>query len=157
MKPLGIYIHIPFCMSKCNYCDFYSIGGADEEKKDRYISALVRHMQEYKIQAKNYIVSSVYIGGGTPSLLSESQLKSILKAVRKNFRISSRCEISMEVNPGTVTESKLKSFRKAGVNRLSIGAQSFNDEELSVCGRKHKMVNDFFKCRFKPRKHTKHH
>ena len=92
MKGLGLYIHIPFCISKCNYCDFYSIGGADEEKKDRYISALISHMKEYKIQTKNYIVSSVYIGGGTPSLLSETQLKAVMKAVKKNFRLSSRCE-----------------------------------------------------------------
>lgn len=145
MKGLGLYIHIPFCISKCNYCDFYSIGGADEEKKDRYVSALVSHMKEYKIQAKNYIVSSVYIGGGTPSLLSETQLKTIMKAVKKNFRLSSRCEISMEVNPGTVSESKLKTIYKLGVNRLSIGAQSFNDDELSVCGRRHKS-EDIYSC-----------
>ena len=88
MKGLGLYIHIPFCISKCNYCDFYSIGGADEEKKDRYISALIKHMQEYKIQTKNYIVSSVYIGGGTPSLLNEIQLKNVMKAVKKNFRLN---------------------------------------------------------------------
>lgn len=145
MKGLGLYIHIPFCISKCNYCDFYSIGGADQEKKDRYVSALVSHMKEYKIQAKNYIVSSVYIGGGTPSLLSETQLKVIMRAVKKNFRLSSRCEISMEVNPGTVTDSKLKTMRKLGINRLSIGAQSFDDEELSVCGRKHKS-EDIYSC-----------
>ena len=145
MKGLGLYIHIPFCVSKCNYCDFYSIGGADEEKKDRYVSALVSHMKEYKIQAKNYIVSSVYIGGGTPSLLSETQLKTIMKAVKRNFRLSTRCEISMEVNPGTVSESKLKTIHKIGINRLSIGAQSFNDEELSVCGRKHKS-EDIYSC-----------
>lgn len=137
MKGLGLYIHIPFCLSKCNYCDFYSIAGADEEKKDRYVSALVKHMQEYKIQTKNYIVSSVYIGGGTPSLLSEEQLKTIMKAVRKNFRLSPKCEISMEVNPGTVTEAKLKNMRKTGINRLSIGAQSFDDNDLEICGRRH--------------------
>lgn len=145
MKGLGLYIHIPFCLSKCNYCDFYSIGGADEEKKDRYVSALVSHMKEYKLQAKNYIVSSVYIGGGTPSLLSEAQLKTIMRAVKRNFRLSSRCEISMEVNPGTVSEAKLKTIHKIGINRLSIGAQSFNDEELGVCGRRHKS-EDIYSC-----------
>ena len=143
MKGLGLYIHIPFCISKCNYCDFYSIGGADEEKKDRYVSALISHMQEYKIQTKNYIVSSVYIGGGTPSLLSEEQLKTIMKAVRKNFKLSSKCEISMEVNPGTVNERKLKAIKKMGINRLSIGAQSFNDDELTICGRKHKSKDTY--------------
>lgn len=145
MKGLGLYIHIPFCISKCNYCDFYSIGGADEEKKDRYISALIKHMQEYKIQTKNYIVSSVYIGGGTPSLLNEIQLKNVMKAVKKNFRLSSRCEISMEVNPGTVDEKKLKTMRKLGINRISIGVQSFDDGELAVCGRRHN-THDVFQC-----------
>lgn len=145
MKGFGLYIHIPFCISKCNYCDFYSIGGADNEKKDRYISALVKHMQEYKIQTKNYIVSSVYIGGGTPSLLDEIQLKTIMKAVKKNFRLSSRCEISIEVNPGTVDEKKLRAIRKLGINRISIGVQSFDDAELAVCGRRHN-TNDVFEC-----------
>lgn len=145
MKGLGLYIHIPFCVSKCNYCDFYSIAGADEEKKDRYVSALVSHMHEYKIQTKNYVVSSVYIGGGTPSLLSENQLKAIIKAVKKNFRLTARCEISMEVNPGTVDLKKLKVMRKLGINRLSIGAQSFNDDELSVCGRRHTSA-DIYSC-----------
>lgn len=145
MKGLGLYIHIPFCLSKCNYCDFYSIAGADEEKKDRYISALVKHMQEYKIQTRNYIVSSVYIGGGTPSLLSESQLKIIMKAVKKNFRLSSRCEISMEVNPGTVDVKKFKTMKKTGINRLSIGVQSFYDDELEACGRIH-TSKDIYSC-----------
>lgn len=145
MKGLGLYIHIPFCISKCNYCDFYSIGGADEEKKDRYVSALISHMKEYKIQTKNYIVSSVYIGGGTPSLLSETQLKAIMKAVKRNFRLSSRCEISMEVNPGTVDLSKLKTMRKLGINRISMGAQSFDDGELAMCGRRHSS-EDIFAC-----------
>ena len=145
MKGLGLYIHIPFCLSKCNYCDFYSIAGADEEKKDRYVSALVKHMQEYKIQTKNYIVTSVYIGGGTPSLLSDAQIKTVMKAVKKNFRLSSRCEISMEVNPGTVNESKLKTMRKLGINRLSIGAQSFDDDDLKKCGRRHNS-EDIYSC-----------
>lgn len=145
MKGLGLYIHIPFCISKCNYCDFYSIAGADEEKKDRYVSALVKHMQEYKIQTKNNIVSSVYIGGGTPSLLTDEQIKTIIKAVKKNFRLSSRCEISMEVNPGTVDAKKLKLLNKLGINRLSIGAQSFDDGELSICGRRHS-AGDIYSC-----------
>ncbi len=137
MKGLGLYIHIPFCISKCNYCDFYSIGGVDEEKKEKYTYALIKHMSEYKIQAKNRAVSSIYIGGGTPSLLSEAQLKKIMKAVKKNFRLTTRCEISIEINPGTVDEKKLSAMRRLGINRLSIGAQSFNDDELKVCGRKH--------------------
>lgn len=145
MKSLGLYIHIPFCISKCAYCDFYSIGGANEEKKEKYVNALEQHMKEYKFQAKNYIVNSVYIGGGTPSLLSPTQAKQIMRAIKKNFRLSSRCEISMEVNPGTVDKKKLSAFRKVGVNRLSIGVQSFNDEELAICGRKH-TSSDAYSC-----------
>jgi len=145
MKGLGLYIHIPFCVSKCNYCDFYSIAGADEEKKDRYVSALVSHMKEYKIQAKKHVVTSVYIGGGTPSLLSETQLKTIIRAVKRNFKLSARCEISMEVNPGTVDERKLRTMRRLGINRLSIGAQSFDDGELAICGRRH-VSGDIFAC-----------
>ena len=151
MKGLGIYIHIPFCISKCNYCDFYSLASQDEEVKEKYINALEKHMQEYKIQAKNYIVSSVYIGGGTPSLLDEKQLKRIMRAVKKNFRLSSRCEISMEVNPGTVDEKKLCAIRKLGINRLSIGAQSFDDAELKTCGRRHNS-KDIFGCIIAARK-----
>ena len=145
MKGLGIYIHIPFCVSKCNYCDFYSLAAQSDEVKEKYVQALEKHMQEYKIQAKNYIVSSVYIGGGTPSLLDEKLLKRVMKSVKKNFRLSSRCEISMEVNPGTVDEKKLCAIRKMGINRLSIGAQSFDDEELRVCGRKH-TSKDIYGC-----------
>ncbi len=145
MKGLGLYIHIPFCISKCKYCDFYSIGGADEEKKEKYVEALIKHMGEYKIQTKNMAVSSVYIGGGTPSLLSEIQLKKIMKAVKKNFRLTTRCEISIEVNPGTVDEKKLITMRKLGINRLSIGAQSFNDDELKICGRIH-TADDIYSC-----------
>ncbi len=137
MKGLGLYIHIPFCINKCNYCDFYSIGGLDETVRDKYISALSKHMSEYKVQAKGYVVTSVYIGGGTPSLLTPQQLKTLMKAVRKNFRLSARCEISIEVNPATADEKKLKAMRRLGINRMSIGAQSFNEDELSVCGRLH--------------------
>ena len=145
MKGLGIYIHIPFCVSKCKYCDFYSLSGVDEQGKDRYVQALCCHMSEYKLQAKNYVVTSVYFGGGTPSLLTEKQLKTIMKSVKKNFRMSSRCEISMEVNPGTVDQEKLKAIKKLGVNRLSIGAQSFNDVELITCGRIH-THGDIYDC-----------
>lgn len=145
MKGLGLYIHIPFCMSKCRYCDFYSLSGIDEQGRDRYVEALCKHMSEYKLQAKNYIVSSIYFGGGTPSLLTEKQLKTLMKAVKKNFRLSKRCEISMEVNPGTVDGDKLKAIKKIGVNRLSIGAQSFDEKELTTCGRIH-TPKDIYDC-----------
>lgn len=145
MKGLGLYIHIPFCISKCKYCDFYSIPAVQEQEKERYIEALCKHMSEYKLQAKNHAVTSIYFGGGTPSLLSDKQMKVIMKAVKKNFNISQRCEISMEVNPGTVDEEKLYAFKKLGINRLSIGAQSFDEKELSVCGRIHSPT-DIYDC-----------
>ena len=143
MKRLGIYIHIPFCISKCRYCDFYSIPGASEELKDKYIDALVAHMKEYAIQAKDYIVDTIYFGGGTPSLLSEKQLKTIIKALKSSFRVYRASEISMEINPKTVTLSKLKYIKKCGINRLSIGVQSFADNELQIAGRPHNSDDSF--------------
>lgn len=143
MKKLGIYLHIPFCLSKCRYCDFYSIPGASEELKDRYVKALVNHMKEYGHQAKDYIVDTVYFGGGTPSLLSEKQLKTLMKALKSNFRIYGHAEISMEINPKTADLSKLKCIRRCGINRLSIGVQSFGEHELEIAGRAHSADDAF--------------
>ncbi len=143
MKRLGIYLHIPFCVSKCRYCDFYSIPGASEELKDKYVNSIINHIKEYSVQTKGYIVDTVYFGGGTPSLLSEKQLKNIMRALKSSFRVYSKCEISMEVNPKTVDLPKLKSIRRCGVNRLSIGVQSFSDTELSIAGRPHKADDSF--------------
>lgn len=138
MKGLGLYIHIPFCASKCKYCDFYSLPNTNETLREKYVEALMSHMEDYKIQAKDYVVTSIYFGGGTPSLLTEVQMKALMKKIRKCFRVSARCEISMEANPGCVDAKKLKSFRKSGINRISLGAQSFNDELLLSIGRIHK-------------------
>ena len=143
MKRLGIYLHIPFCISKCRYCDFYSIPDASEDLKDKYINALIAHMGEYSIQTNGYIVDSVYFGGGTPSLLSEKQLKALVKALKSNFRIHPKCEISMELNPKTADLQKLKYIRKCGINRLSIGVQSFSDSELKTAGRIHSADDAF--------------
>lgn len=137
MKTLGLYLHIPFCKSKCRYCDFYSIPGASESLKDRFVNALIMHMDEYSLQAKDYVVTTIYFGGGTPSLLTDKQLKKIMKKIKSGFNVSSKCEISMEVNPGTVDYLKLKSFRKCGINRLSIGIQSFENDDLNICARPH--------------------
>lgn len=143
MKRLGIYLHIPFCLSKCRYCDFYSIPAASDELKDRYINALVSHIKEYAIQSKDFIVDTIYFGGGTPSLLSDKQFKTLMKALKSNFRIYKKAEISMEVNPKTVNLSKLKMLKKYGINRLSIGAQSFDDNELDIAGRPHNADDAF--------------
>lgn len=136
-KKLGIYIHIPFCMKKCLYCDFYSIPAANEQLKNLYLEALMLHFDEHILQLAPYVIDSIYFGGGTPSLLSPEQLSMIIKKIRKNFYVSDKCEITLETNPGTVDRTKLVAFKKFGVNRLSIGIQSFFDSDLSVCGRIH--------------------
>lgn len=136
MKELGIYIHIPFCVRKCLYCDFLSAPGS-EEQKEQYVKALCREIREESESYVNYTVKTIFLGGGTPSLLSGQQLTRILKAVYECYQVVNDCEISMEINPGTVTEEKLISYKAAGVNRLSIGLQSTVDEELRMLGRIH--------------------
>lgn len=136
-KKLGLYIHIPFCMKKCLYCDFYSIPAANEQLRKLYLDALMLHMDEHILQIEPYTVDSIYFGGGTPSLLSAEQITMLLKKIRKNFYVSNKCEITLETNPGTVDKAKLLAFRRAGINRLSVGCQSFYDKDLQVCGRVH--------------------
>lgn len=137
MKGLGIYIHIPFCVSRCKYCDFYSQTDCSPQLQESYIDALCKHIKEYSQQTKEYVVTSVYFGGGTPTLLPTEQIKRLVKCIKKNFRLSLKCEISIEANPGTVDLKSLKQIRKMGINRISIGAQSFEDCELKTCGRVH--------------------
>lgn len=134
-KRLGIYIHIPFCMRKCAYCDFYSI--TDTKRRAPYVRALIEQIQSFRLSAKDYIVDSIYIGGGTPSLLFGEELAEILSAVRSTFRLSADAEISMEANPGTLDGEKLAAYRAAGVNRLSLGLQSADNGELKRLSRIH--------------------
>ena len=145
MKTLGLYLHIPFCLSKCKYCDFYSIPVASEALKDKYVQALISHMEEYSIQSKEFVVNSIFFGGGTPSLLNEVQIKLLMKKIKSLFRVSKNCEISMEINPGTVDYLKLKMLKKVGINRLSLGMQSFENKDLEICSRAHN-ADDSFKC-----------
>ena len=135
-KELELYIHIPFCIRKCAYCDFLS-GPADEETIKKYIEALKKEIISQSELAKDYVVTSVFFGGGTPSILSGTQMKILLKTIYKTFCIADKAEISMEANPGTVTKRKLKAYRNAGINRISFGLQSTNDKELKVLGRIH--------------------
>ena len=137
MKTLGLYLHIPFCISKCRYCDFYSIPEAARPVPDKYVDALCEHMHEYVLQARDYAVTTIYIGGGTPSLLTADQMKKVIKKLKSSFHLSAKCEISMEMNPKTADYTKLRAFRKLGINRLSIGIQSFDDADLNICGRAH--------------------
>ena len=135
-KPLGLYVHIPFCIKKCNYCDFLS-APADDATKKRYVDALCKEIEGYKELAKEYEPATIYFGGGTPSVLSIPLLGQIMDVIQKSFSVNQAAEITMEINPGTVTADKLKSYREMGINRLSIGVQSAKAEELNLLGRIH--------------------
>ncbi len=136
MRKLGIYIHIPFCVKKCNYCDFYSLPH-DSIVEASYINALCKHIKSEKHLYENYEVDTVYIGGGTPSVLSLESIKRIADTVRVCFNLAENMEFSIEQNPCTMTEEKLALYKSVGINRLSIGAQSMNDDELKCLGRAH--------------------
>lgn len=135
-KTLGIYIHIPFCRSKCDYCDFYSLAGR-EDRMDDYQKALTAQITESAPQARGYTVNSVYLGGGTPSWYGEKRLCELLRLVEKKFKVAKDVEITLEANPDSVTEKGLKALRRAGVNRLSMGMQSGCDRELRDIQRPH--------------------
>lgn len=136
MKEIGIYIHIPFCKSKCIYCDFNSFAKKDYYIEE-YINAAIKEIEEYGKQNKELLIKTIYIGGGTPSYISENYIKEILEAIKNNFKILSNAEITIEINPGTVNRRKLNTYYKAGINRLSIGLQSTNDKLLKQLGRVH--------------------
>ncbi|MFW6011755.1 MAG: radical SAM family heme chaperone HemW [Desulfosalsimonas sp.] len=131
----GLYVHVPFCVRKCPYCDFYSI--EDISRKDAYKYALIREIRMRAYSAPHASFDTVYLGGGTPTTLEPLDVEHILDALRLNFSILPNPEITIEANPGTVTKNSLKAFKSAGVNRINIGAQSFNDENLTFLGRIH--------------------
>lgn len=135
-KELELYIHIPFCVKKCSYCDFLS-APATEQTKEAYMAALFAEIGGRAKDYKERIVTSVFIGGGTPSLLSGDSIKQLMEHIREGFRLAPDAEITMEVNPGTVTVEKLTAFYGAGINRLSIGMQSAQEQELKILGRIH--------------------
>jgi len=135
MKSLGLYIHIPFCLKKCNYCDFLSLGGMSEEDHAAYTEALLVELEHYA--DRNISLDSVYIGGGTPSLLDPGLISRVVQRVQSCFTISEEAEITIEANPGLLDKNKLTTYRGAGINRLSIGAQSLNNEILKLLGRVH--------------------
>lgn len=136
MNGLEIYIHIPFCVKKCDYCDFLS-APADLETKEKYVEALINEIKLNKNKMSEYVVDTVFIGGGTPSLLEENQISKIMSVLRDNCNMSENPEITIECNPGTITESKLCEYKKSGINRISFGLQSANDQELKSIGRIH--------------------
>ena len=141
LPPLSLYIHLPWCIKKCPYCDFNSHeskgGLLTDGTEQRYISALMADLEASLPLIWGRTVRSIFIGGGTPSLFSPSAIDQLLAGVRARLRLEANCEITLEANPGTFEKDRFKSFRAAGVNRLSIGVQSFNDEHLKALGRVH--------------------
>lgn len=137
-KTLGIYVHIPFCRSKCEYCDFYSIPGArNKDLMERYLDATVAHIRETASSAPGYEVDTVYFGGGTPSFFGASGLRRLFAEIDRRFDVSRDAEVTFEANPDSITLPMLMSLRRAGFNRISIGVQSDLDEQLKALGRPH--------------------
>lgn len=137
MKKLGIYIHIPFCSKKCNYCDFYSVNWNDEAE-NKYTEAVLNEIKGYKDKLKvGYTVDTIFFGGGTPTIIKPASLHRIMEGLSEILEIDKYSEISMEANPNTLTAEKLREYREIGINRLSIGIQSLNDEILKKIGRIH--------------------
>ena len=137
-KSLGIYVHIPFCRSKCEYCDFYSIPGArSKELMTRYLDAVIAHIRESAPCAVGYEVDTVYFGGGTPSFFGATGLSRIFAEIDRRFDVSRDAEVTLEANPDSVTLPMLTQLRRAGFNRISIGVQSDIDEQLKALGRPH--------------------
>ena len=142
-RELSIYIHIPFCVQKCLYCDFLSAPASDQVR-ERYAERLVQEIREESRCYGNYRVKSVFLGGGTPSLLTPWQITQIMDSVREHYLLEKECEISIEANPGTVSADKVTAWKDAGINRVSIGLQSFVEEELRLLGRIHDR-EDFYR------------
>lgn len=134
-RTLGLYVHFPFCTSKCPYCDFYS--RTDYNEINRYTSALILQMEDYARAASMHDVDSIFFGGGTPTAIPVKQLLRVIDGIYDNFNVRSDVEFTVEANPATITASELRKLRRAGVNRISIGLQSANDDELKALGRIH--------------------
>ncbi len=135
--PLGIYIHVPFCRSKCQYCDFYSLTTKDDRLLDSYLDAVCAHIREAGPLAPNHLVDTVYFGGGTPSFFGADGMAAILTAIRKSFHVAPSAEITFEANPDSVSDRLLRRLRSEGFNRVSLGIQCDDDEILKKIGRPH--------------------
>jgi oxygen-independent coproporphyrinogen-3 oxidase len=136
MKRAGVYIHIPFCRSRCSYCDF-ATGTYEGALAERYVSAVEREIASFSLVENPLEVETIYFGGGTPSLLTPAQVERLLTSVRERFVVTADAEVTMEMNPGTLTVQALEAFAALGVNRASFGAQTFDDKELRRMGRVH--------------------
>ena len=135
-KRVGIYVHIPFCASKCAYCKFYSLAGSDK-LMPMYQTAVLKHIEEYAPQLDGYIIDTIYFGGGTPNHYGAGRLVGILNALKKHGHVLLNSEVTAEINPGGITRDELARLRRAGFNRLSIGVQSSDDKMLKSLGRTH--------------------
>ena len=135
--PLGLYIHVPFCRSKCQYCDFYSLATKDDSLIDGYLDAVCDHIKEAGELAPGYKVDTIFFGGGTPSFFGAEGIAVILTTIRRNFDVEDGAEITVECNPDSVSDRLLRRLRAEGVNRLSLGIQSDDDEMLKKLGRPH--------------------
>ena len=136
MNKAGIYLHVPFCKTKCIYCDFYSVTKR-EDSISRFIDCLLIEIELNKTNLSDYTFDTIFFGGGTPSVLSPNQIEKILNAISKYYRLDKKIEITLECNPGEIDYEKLKEFKGLGINRLSIGFQSFNENLLKFLGRLH--------------------
>ena len=137
MRSLGLYIHVPFCKRKCNYCDFYSLSCPQKDNFADYVSIICSHIEKEAHLYEDLVFDTVFLGGGTPSLLDETEITRLFDAIRANLNVSENAEISIEANPGTLTREKLLAYKKCGINRISMGLQSSCDSELSMLGRIH--------------------
>ena len=137
----GLYIHIPFCVQKCRYCDFLSFPAGEDEKAD-YVTLLCEELEKRSTCFSDHSIATVYVGGGTPSCLSAEQMNRIFEKVKACYRLQEEAEVTVEVNPGTVAGEKLLAYRNMGINRLSIGLQSTHDSLLKTLGRIH-TLEDF--------------
>lgn len=136
MKPLGVYIHIPFCVHKCNYCDFLSFSATKDARK-AYLEALKGEIMQESLQYTEYSVDSVFFGGGTPSILEGEEIMEIMQLLQKYYNVSDDTEVTLELNPGTADKEKLAQLQQAGINRLSIGLQAADNRLLKLLGRIH--------------------
>lgn len=134
MKEIGIYVHIPFCVEKCYYCNFISFC-KDEREHSRYIEHLLKEIEIYELN--DYIVTSIFIGGGTPSIIKANLIEKVIKKIKSKFNVSSNAEITIEVNPNSFDDSKAKVYKNCGINRLSFGLQTANNKILKLINRKH--------------------
>ena len=135
-KHLGVYIHIPFCASKCGYCDFYSLAGCDN-RMGKYQDALLRHIKEASSTMAPYYIDTVYFGGGTPSYYGARRIADIFNALKRAGKVLKASEVTVECNPDSVSRRELRILRKEGVNRISLGVQSASDDLLKIIGRRH--------------------